>query len=110
MHIKQLAGFPTQKFAYSSYVGGLGLLLKDAIFRERQWEFFMEGYRREDLIRQGQNAEGDNVFIETIKYSHAKSRQNNNAELIDVKECNKLYPIHNIERSLNTNITQNDCY
>lgn len=84
--------------------------LKDAIFQERQWEFFMEGYRREDLIRQGQDAQGNNVFIEKIKYSHAKSRQNNNAELIDVKECNKLYPIPEIERSLNTNITQNDCY
>ena len=79
--------------------------LRDAIFRERQWEFFMEGYRREDLIRQG-----DNVFVEKIKYSHAKSRLSNPSNIIDVQECNKLYPIPNIERSLNTNITQNDCY
>jgi len=72
--------------------------LRDAILQERQWEFFMEGYRRDDLIRQG-------TFVEKIKYSHLKS-----SDVINVQECHQLFPIPEIERSLNTNITQNDCY
>ncbi|GGZ92084.1 RagB/SusD family nutrient uptake outer membrane protein [Algibacter mikhailovii] len=72
--------------------------LRDAIFQERQWEFFMEGYRRDDLIRQG-------TFVEKIKDSHLKS-----SDVINVQECHQLFPIPEIERSLNTNITQNECY
>jgi len=72
--------------------------LRDAIFQERQWEFFMEGYRRDDLIRQG-------TFVEKIKDSHLTS-----TDVINVQECHQLFPIPEIERSLNSNLTQNDCY
>lgn len=72
--------------------------LRDAIFQERQWEFFMEGYRRDDLIRQG-------TFVEKNENSHLKS-----SDVINVEECHQLFPIPEIERSLNKNLTQNDCY
>jgi len=73
--------------------------LRSAIFQERQWEFFMEGYRREDLIRQG-------TFVEKITNSHFKVN-----DIIDVQECNQLYPIPGIEKSLNKNlIIPNNCY
>jgi len=57
----------------------------------------MEGYRRDDLIRQG-------TFVEKIKDSHLTGAS------INVQECHQLFPIPEIERSLNTNITQNECY
>ena len=72
--------------------------LRDAIFQERQWEFYMEGYRRDDLIRQG-------TFVDKVRHSHLKS-----TDLIDVQECHQLFPIPEIERSLNKNLTQNECY
>lgn len=72
--------------------------LRDAIFQERQWEFYMEGYRRDDLIRQG-------TFVEKVRNSHL-----NNNDVINVQECHQLYPIPEIEISLNSNITQNECY
>lgn len=71
--------------------------LRDAIFQERQWEFFMEGYRRDDLIRQG-------TFVDKVKDSHLSGAP------INVQECHQLFPIPEIERSLNTNLTQNECY
>lgn len=71
--------------------------LRDAIFQERQWEFFMEGYRRDDLIRQG-------TFVEKIENSSFTG------DMINVQECHELFPIPEIEISLNNNLTQNDCY
>lgn len=66
---------------------------RDAILRERGWEFVMEGKRREDLIRQ-------NKFI-----TFAKARG-----LTAAKDEQVLFPIPQIEIDANKNIIQNKGY
>lgn len=67
--------------------------LRDAILDERGWEFYMEGLRREDLIRHGK-------YIE-----YASLRENANPEDFHV-----LYPIPQDAYNENENITQNPGY
>jgi len=66
--------------------------LRDAILQERAWEFFFEGKRREDLIRQGR-------FI-----SDAVARGKN------AQDFHVLYPIPQVELDANPNIEQNPGY
>jgi len=66
--------------------------LRDHILAERGWEFYMEGLRREDLIRHG-------------KYiSYAQERN------ATAKEFHKLYPIPKEAYFENPNIQQNPGY
>lgn len=66
--------------------------LNDAILQERQWEFYGEGLRRQDLIRMG-------------KYiSSAQARG------INAQSYQELYPIPQSEIQSNPNLVQNKGY
>jgi starch-binding outer membrane protein, SusD/RagB family len=67
--------------------------LNDEILQEREWEFYGEGLRRQDLIRMGK-------FI-----SSAQARGIINAQAYQV-----LYPIPQTEIQSNPNLTQNPGY
>lgn len=66
--------------------------LRDHILKERGWEFWYEGKRREDLIRMGK-------YIETGKQYAA-----------DFNEKNKLFPVPQAARVENPNLAQNPGY
>ena len=66
--------------------------LRDQIFQEREWEFYMEGKRREDQIRQG-------TFI-----SGAQARGK------DAAPYRILFPIPQIDIDANPDIQQNEGY
>ena len=66
--------------------------LRDHILKERGWEFFTEGKRREDMIRMG-------TFI-----SNAVARGKN------AKPFHVLYPLPQSEVEANPNLTQNEGY
>lgn len=66
--------------------------LSNYILQEREWEFYHEGKRREDLIRQG-------VFI-----SNAQNRGKN------AQEHHVLFPIPQPEMDANPNLEQNPGY
>jgi len=67
--------------------------LREHIYKEREWEFFSEGKRREDQIRLG-------TFI-----SKAVLERNKNAQAHHV-----LFPIPETELNTNSNLVQNDGY
>ena len=67
--------------------------LREHILAERGWELYAEGYRRDDLIRQG-------VYI-----SRAIARGVQN-----ITDDNILYPIPQSELDKNGNLEQNDGY
>ena len=66
--------------------------LRDHILQERNWEFFSEGKRRDDLLRHGK-------FI-----SSAQDRGK------PAQEFHKLYPIPSVEITANPNLAQNPGY
>jgi hypothetical protein len=67
--------------------------LRDQILKERGWEFYYEGKRREDLIRHGK------------LISEAQARGVTNA-----KDYHILYPIPQSEMDTNPNVLQNPGY
>ncbi len=66
--------------------------LRDAILREREWEFYFEGNAREDQIRHG------------VMISRAQARGKN------AQDFHVLYPIPQRELDANTNLEQNPGY
>jgi len=66
--------------------------LRDAILREREWEFYFEGNAREDQIRHG------------VMISRAQARGKN------AQDFHILYPIPQRELDANSNLEQNPGY
>tara|TARA_R110000744_G_scaffold146699_2_gene259580 strand:- start:991 stop:2418 length:1428 start_codon:yes stop_codon:yes gene_type:complete len=66
--------------------------LRDAILREREWEFYFEGNAREDQIRHG------------VMISRARARGKN------AQDFHVLYPIPQRELDANSNLEQNPGY
>lgn len=66
--------------------------LRDQILAERGWELYAEGYRRDDLIRQGR-------FVEQAV---ARGKTADDHQII--------FPIPQVEIDRNTNLDQNDDY
>ncbi|SMO89020.1 Starch-binding associating with outer membrane [Gracilimonas mengyeensis] len=68
---------------------------RDAILRERRWEFVMEGQRWGDLVRMGK-------LVETV---NASGKEN-----ASPAPTHTLFPIPQRERNINNNLTQNSGY
>jgi starch-binding outer membrane protein, SusD/RagB family len=84
------------------YINTGGTALRDAIWHERRVELAMEGHRFHDLVRQGRAAQVINTY-----YANSSIYKLSNPFIPGIHE---LFPIPQMERSVNTSLEQNPGY